>query len=582
MSKCKKLFSKAISAILTAAMVLSTVSLLGSFSAVAEEVPTHQFEGFEDDLNAYNTNTVFERYESTGAGDENVHSGNYSLHNSGTEANNTWYLNSNLKVESGKRYAVSFWYKGGNSSSTSVALSLLGDQSLNDWINGTESGKWVYYSKIITATNDNVGKHLGIMVYKNVGDIYFDDICVDEVSSSYYSENFENGFAPYNASQVTVSFETENGNSYLKGVGGGNTTLNLPIFLDISKKYTVSFDYKSSAWWCWYNGTTQYGLGGETEWKHFEKSNISGSDNLIKFYAGNGVTFNIDNVVIREHLSATYEATDFGTVTVSNSAPLYGDEVTYSVTPNEGYTFKGWQNADGDIVSTSATYTFKITANTVLTPVFNEVTLYNCAAISADENMGTATVDNSKVYGESTAVFTATANDGYEFSAWLDESGATVSTLNPYRMVITADTTLTAKFGTAEKGIQKEGFENSPSISGPYDGGSGSYSIYNNYSNGANPKYVSSGYNSLLISRSGGNYGVRIGSIAFKKDRTYSISFKYRKTDEDTTNGWFYVLGNSNYSANAKKDWQTYTKTVTFANDTPYLQINNNRSEERR
>lgn len=576
MSKCKRAFSKAISAILTATMVLSTVSLLGSFSAVAEEVPTHQFEGFEEDLNAYNTNTVFKRYESTGEDDANVHSGSYSLYNSGENTSfKAWYLNSNLKIEAGKRYAVSFWYKGGNTSSHSIGVSLFNGQSANYTFEGTQNGEWKYFSKIFTATEDNVKNYFGIMAYENA-ELYFDDICVDEVSSSYYSENFENGFAPYNASQVTVSFETENGNSYLKGVGGGNTTLNLPIFLDKSKTYTVSFDYKSSAWWCWYNGTTQCGLGGETEWKHFEESNISGSDNLIKFYAANGVTFNIDNVVIREHLSATYEATDFGTVTVSNSAPLYGDEVTYSITPNEGYTFKGWQNADGDIVSTSATYTFKITANTVLTPVFNEVTLYNCVAISTDENMGTATVDNSKVYGESTAVFTAAANDGYEFSAWLDESGATVSTLNPYRMVITADTTLTAKFGTAEKGIQKEGFENSPSISGPYDDGSGSYSIYNNYSEGANPKYVSSGYNSLLISRSGGNYGVRIGSIAFKKDRTYSISFKYRKTDEDTTNGWFYVLGNSNYSANAKTDWQTYTKTVTFANDTPYLQINNN------
>ena len=572
MSKCKKLFSKAISAILTATMVLSTVSLLGSFSAVAEEVPTHQFEDFEEDLNAYNTNTVFKRYESTNADDENVHSGKYSLHNSGTEANNTWYLNSNLKVESGKRYAVSFWYKGGNSSTTSVALSWFGDQSLNDWINGTESGKWVYYSKIITATDDNVGKHLGIMVYKNVGDIYFDDICVDEVSSSYYSENFENGFAPYNASQVTVSFETENGNSYLKGVGGGNTTLNLPIFLDKSKTYTVSFDYKSSAWWCWYNGATQYGLGGETEWKHFEKSNISGSDNLIKFYAANGVTFNIDNVVIREHLSATYGATEFGTVTVSNSAPLYGYEVTYSITPNEGYTFKGWQNADGDIVSTSATYTFKITANTVLTPVFNEVTLYNCVAISADENMGTAAVDKSKVYGESTAVFTAAANDGYEFSAWLDGSGAVVSTLNPYRMVITADTTLTAKFGTAEKGVQKEGFENSPSISGPYNGGSGSYSIYNSYSEEGNTAYVNTGYSSLLISRASGNYGVRINSISFKSGKTYSISFKYRKTAE-STGEWFYVLGNSNHSATAANEWKTFSKTVTFDNDINYFEV---------
>ena len=74
MSKCKRAFSKALSAVLAAAMVLSTVSLLGSFSAVAEEVPAHQFEGFENDLNAYNTNTVFERYESTGADDKNVHS----------------------------------------------------------------------------------------------------------------------------------------------------------------------------------------------------------------------------------------------------------------------------------------------------------------------------------------------------------------------------------------------------------------------------------------------------------------------------------------------------------------------------
>ena len=572
MSKCKRAFSKALSAVLAAAMVLSTVSLLGSFSAVAEEVPAHQFEGFENDLNAYNTNPVFERYESTGADDKNVHSGNYSLHNSGTEANHTWYLNSNLKVESGKRYAVSFWYKGGKSSATSVALSLFGDQSLNEWINGTQDGEWVYYSKIITATIDNVGKHLGIMVYKNVGDIYFDDICVDEVSSSYYSENFENGFAPYNASQVTVSFETENGNSYLKGVGGGNTTLNLPIFLDSSKKYTVSFDYKASAWWCWYNGTTQYGLGGETEWKHYEKSNISGSDNLIKFYAANGVTFNIDNVVIREHLSATYEATEFGTVTVSNPAPLYGDEVTYSVTPNEGYTFKGWQNADGDIVSTSATYTFKITANTVLTPVFNEVTLYNCAAISADENMGTAEVDKSKVYGESTAVFTAAAKDEYEFSAWLDKSGAVVSTLNPYRMVITADTTLTAKFGTAERGVQKEGFENSPSISGPYNGGSGSYSIYNSYSDGGNTAYVNSGYSSLLIAQESNNYGVRINSISFKSGKTYSISFKYRKTAE-SSGTWFYVLGNGNYSANAADEWKTFSKTVTFDNDINYFEV---------
>ena len=578
MSKCKRAFSKALSAVLAAAMVFSTFSVFSAFSAAAEETLSRQHEGFENGLNAAEgSSTLFSVYEATDASDTNVHSGTHSLFFSGSDDHKR-FASSTLKVTAGKRYAVSFWYKGGDPNSTSVAPEVFKYDERKDYLKGT-SGEWKFFSTIILATETNAADYFRFFAYKSVGAMYFDDICVNEIGSSYYSESFDNGFGEYRATGFTADFGSDDEHGgYIMGEFSGTPALYLPIYLEIGKTYSVSFEYKTTAWFYFIDGSK--GLS-NSEWTKITGKKISGTGDYLKFGSAgsNAGVFCIDNITVREQLTAVYAETEFGTVTVSNPAPLYGDEVTYSVTPNEGYTFKGWQNADGDIVSTSATYTFKITANTVLTPVFNEVTLYNCAAISADENMGTAEVDKSKVYGESTAVFTAAAKDGYEFSAWLDKSGATISTLNPYRMVITADTTLTAKFVTAERGVQKEGFENFDlsdiTIDGS-SGGSGSYSIYNNYSEGANPEYVSSGYNSLLISRSGGNYTVRIGSIAFKKDRTYSISFKYRKIDEDTTNGWFYVLGNSNYSANAKTNWQTYTKTVTFANDTPYLQINNN------
>ena len=49
----------------------------------------------------------------------------------------------------------------------------------------------------------------------------------------------------------------------------------------------------------------------------------------------------------------------------------YDEQVEISATANEGYTFAGWQDADGNVISTDATTTITITANTgSITAVF--------------------------------------------------------------------------------------------------------------------------------------------------------------------------------------------------------------------
>ena len=70
-----------------------------------------------------------------------------------------------------------------------------------------------------------------------------------------------------------------------------------------------------------------------------------------------------------------------GTVIVTNGKDTYtyGDEVTIEADPAEGYHFTGWENGDGDVVSTSETVNITVDANTEsLTATFapNEDTKY--------------------------------------------------------------------------------------------------------------------------------------------------------------------------------------------------------------
>ena len=72
---------------------------------------------------------------------------------------------------------------------------------------------------------------------------------------------------------------------------------------------------------------------------------------------------------------------------------------------------------------------------------FIETLSFVLRAESADIVMGTATITARPICTDSTAVFTATANDGYLFDHWSDGT-----TINPYMITVTSDTTLIAYF----------------------------------------------------------------------------------------------------------------------------------------
>ncbi|MBO4454658.1 MAG: InlB B-repeat-containing protein, partial [Paludibacteraceae bacterium] len=85
--------------------------------------------------------------------------------------------------------------------------------------------------------------------------------------------------------------------------------------------------------------------------------------------------------------TATFTATPktFGGVTITSADPTqgtvsadpqkdeytYGDEVTITATPNDGYSFDGWVDENGNVISTDETTTITISGNTTITAQFS-------------------------------------------------------------------------------------------------------------------------------------------------------------------------------------------------------------------
>jgi len=76
----------------------------------------------------------------------------------------------------------------------------------------------------------------------------------------------------------------------------------------------------------------------------------------------------VNGQTVTIEISSTGSAGERGTYT---GAGLYtvGEQVTLRATMNEGYAFRWWENADGDTLSTSATWTFTATENLKVWPI---------------------------------------------------------------------------------------------------------------------------------------------------------------------------------------------------------------------
>lgn len=140
-------------------------------------------------------------------------------------------------------------------------------------------------------------------------------------------------------------------------------------------------------------------------------------------------------------------------------AVRYGDEVTFTATPNSGYSFYGWYGSDGVLVSSDASYDHVMTASLTLTAKFSAtVTLAASHTVAADDtgtvqvNSGTtgSTASASVVLG-GTCVIKAIQTSGSIFDSWYLTSDSGFATplegyLDEYTITVTGPTALTARF----------------------------------------------------------------------------------------------------------------------------------------
>lgn len=114
---------------------------------------------------------------------------------------------------------------------------------------------------------------------------------------------------------------------------------------------------------------------------------------------------------------------------------------TVTAKAKDGYKFRGWLEGD-DIVSTAASYTFKLTKSRALKASF--VSAVDITLVSSPSNAGTLTGAGTVQKGVSHSV-KATAKAGYKFKMWANGSKS-LSTKSVYSFVPTKDVKLTAHF----------------------------------------------------------------------------------------------------------------------------------------
>ncbi|MBQ2815282.1 MAG: InlB B-repeat-containing protein [Clostridia bacterium] len=144
-------------------------------------------------------------------------------------------------------------------------------------------------------------------------------------------------------------------------------------------------------------------------------------------------------------------ATNGGSILMDGEAFVDGTlyEVGYthtvSAVDNNGYTFVGWKNNDGEIVSLEADYTFVIGKNLSLEACFVETKYANSFDINALGGRYDYIARDKYVIG-SYIKLTAIAADNYVFSGWFDANNNLVSDKSIFYYEIESENKLTAQF----------------------------------------------------------------------------------------------------------------------------------------
>lgn len=149
----------------------------------------------------------------------------------------------------------------------------------------------------------------------------------------------------------------------------------------------------------------------------------------------------VANFATKQEIIVTINDTEAGSVN-GGGIVAYGQEITITATPNEGFTFVNW-TVDGVEVSTDAEYTFTVTGNATYTANF-EVSQYTITVVANPTEGGVVTGEGIYSHG-STVTLTATPNEHYEFINWAKD-GAFYSDEAEISFTATESATFSATF----------------------------------------------------------------------------------------------------------------------------------------
>jgi len=134
-----------------------------------------------------------------------------------------------------------------------------------------------------------------------------------------------------------------------------------------------------------------------------------------------------------------------GGTTMGSGSYVAGSSVTVTASANAGYTFVNWTE-NGNIASTSSSYTFPLNANRTLVANYRIIPASQFAVILSSNPAAGGSTNGSGAYTAGSSVtVTASANAGYTFVSWTD-NGTIASTSSSYTFPLSANRTLVANF----------------------------------------------------------------------------------------------------------------------------------------
>jgi uncharacterized repeat protein (TIGR02543 family) len=180
-----------------------------------------------------------------------------------------------------------------------------------------------------------------------------------------------------------------------------------------------------------------------------------------------------------QYTLTTSVAAGTGTVNPLGAIKLFSsNSIAVSATPGTGYVFDKWTDGSGNSISSSNPFTVSMASGDVTIKAnFVSLPQYTLNLAVASGNGTIAPVSGTLYYSGTSVVLTATPASGYNFDKWTDANGTTLSSANPYTIVMgSADMTVKANFVSTPKftlttGVTSGSGTISPASGTQYDSG---------------------------------------------------------------------------------------------------------------